>query len=175
MRPQSLFERLTDAGFTLNLAKSKFIHSTLTYIGHVVGSGRIKPKDANIDPILICPVSQKSQVMQFLGLSGYYRRFCPYFSTVAAPLIAITSPKRSFVWTHECQQAFEHLKAFLFSTLVLQAPDYNQPFHLYVDASGVGVWGCITTTQRKYRRPSTYALLLRQAQKSHELAYTTTR
>lgn len=139
-RLRSLFERLAEAGLTLNLAKSKFTRGTVSYLGHIVGSGIVKPKTANIEAILHFPVPQsRRQVMQFLGMSGYYRRFCPNFSTVAAPLTALTSIKRRFEWTEDCRRAFEHLKAFLSAGPVLQAPDYNLPFHLYVDASGVGI------------------------------------
>ena len=139
-RLRILFERLAQAGLTLNLAKSKFTQGTVTYLGHIVGSGYIRPKEANVDAILKFPVPQsRRQVMRFLGMSGYYRRFCPNFSTVAAPLTKLTSTKRGFEWTDEAQQAFEHLKAFLSSFPVLRAPSFEQPFHLSVDASGVGV------------------------------------
>lgn len=140
VRLRALFERLAEAGLTLNLAKSKFTRGTVSYLGHIVGSGIVKPKTANIEAILHFPVPQsRRHVMQFLGMSGYYRRFCPNFSSVAAPLTALTSNKRRFEWTEDCRRAFEHLKAFLSSGPVLQAPDYNLPFHLYVDASGVGI------------------------------------
>ena len=139
-RLRGLFEHLSQAGLTLNLAKSKFNKGTVTYLGHIVGDGNVRPKGANVDAIVKFPVPQsRRQVMKFLGMSGYYRRFCPNFSTVAEPLTRLTSTKRSFEWTEEAQQAFEHLKVFLSSSPVLRAPDYNKPFSLSVDASGVGV------------------------------------
>lgn len=173
VRLRSLFERLSEAGLTLNLAKSKFSRGTVKFWGHIVGSGCIRPKGANVDAILNFPVPQtKRQLLQFLGMSGYYRRFCPNFSTIAAPLTSLTSTKRSFVWTEECRQAFEHLKAFFSSFPVLRAPDYNKPFHLFVDASGVGV-GAILLQQDSdtgvLHPTSYYSARL----KPHEVSYST--
>lgn len=172
-RLRNLFERLAEVGLTLNLAKSKFNRGTVTYLGHEVGGGQIRPKDANVVSILTFPVPQnRRQVMQFLGLAGYYRRFCPNFSTVAAPLTALTSTKRGFAWTPECQRAFQHLKAFLSSSPVLRAPDYTRPFHLYVDASGVGVGAVLLQEAQDtgiLHPTSYYSARL----KSHEASYST--
>jgi hypothetical protein len=43
----------------------------------------------------------------------------------------------TFVWTEQCQSAFEKLKAMLQNAPVLSAPDFNRPFKLAVDASDV--------------------------------------
>lgn len=72
-------------------------------------------------------------------MDRYYRKFCLNFSAVEMPLTARTSIQKSFERTTEARQAFDHLKAFLSSSLVLRAPDDHQPFHLSVNASGIGV------------------------------------
>ena len=45
---RSFFERLTEAKLTVNLAKSLFSHAHVTYLGHVVGQGQVKPVDAKV-------------------------------------------------------------------------------------------------------------------------------
>ena len=40
---RSFFERLTEARLTINLAKSEFACARMTYLGHVVGQGQVKP------------------------------------------------------------------------------------------------------------------------------------
>lgn len=47
--------------------------------------------------------------------------------------------KKSFVWSSECQQAFESAKSLLSHCPVPTAPDLSRPFKLEVDASVVGV------------------------------------
>ncbi|XP_042214607.1 uncharacterized mitochondrial protein AtMg00860-like [Homarus americanus] len=104
-------QSLDEAGLTINLAKSQFDQATITYLGHIVGQGQCRPKTANVDAILnfAVPTTRKS-LMRFLGMTGYYRRYCKNFISVAAPL----------TWDQACQEAFNQLKkaqAILFSSL----------------------------------------------------------
>ena len=68
-----------------------------------------------------------------LGLASYYRRFVPNFAKVARPLHALTGKDRLFVWTPDCQAAFEELKCLLTSSPVLSYPDFQKPFVLETD------------------------------------------
>lgn len=54
------------------------------------------------------------------------------------PLTSLLSPKVEFVWTSECQHAFDSVKALLTHTPVLAAPDFTKLFKLKVDTSEVG-------------------------------------
>ena len=139
-RLQKLLERLQEAGLSINLAKSTFGRSSVVYLGHVVGNGMVRPKEANVEAILSFPrPTTRKALMRFLGMAGFYRRFCPNFSTLASPLTTLTSTSIPFHWTPACDQAFQHLKAFLASNPVVWAPDHSRPFHLQIDASGVGI------------------------------------
>ena len=74
----------------INLKKSVFCKATVTYLGHVVGNGNVRPKTANIEAVLEYPVpTTRKSLQRFLGLASYYRRFCRNFSTVAAPLLTL--------------------------------------------------------------------------------------
>jgi len=133
---RTFFERLTEAKLTVNLAKSEFARAHVTYLGHVVGQGQVKPVDAKISAISDFPRPEsKKQLMRFLGMAGYYRKFCPNFSAIAEPLTQLLSKKAEFVWTEKCERAFDELKAILKSAPVLSAPDFNHQFKLAVDAS----------------------------------------
>ena len=134
------FQLLSQAKLTINLAKSEFGCATVTYLAHIVGQGQVKPADAKISVIANFPTSvSKKQVMQFLGMAGYYRKFCPNFSSITEPLTRLLGKNVKFVWTSECEAAFEKLKAVLVNTPVLTAPDFNRPFKLAVDASDAAV------------------------------------
>ena len=61
------------------------------------------------------------------------------FAQTASPLNKLASKKEKFVWSPQCQQAFEMLKEKLISAPILAYPDFNLPFHLYVDASQTGI------------------------------------
>ena len=75
--------------------------------------------------------------MRFLGMAGYYRKFCPNFSTIAEPLTRLLRKRVKFIWSPECEIAFQKLKAILDSSPVLAAPNFSKPFKLVVDASEV--------------------------------------
>ncbi|KAL6490059.1 hypothetical protein MHYP_G00004040 [Metynnis hypsauchen] len=135
----TVFERLEKASLTLNLAKCEFAQATVTYLGKRVGQGQVRPVDAQISAILHFPVpSTRRELRRFLGMAGYYRCFCKNFSTVVTPLTSLLSPSKSFDWNSDCQHAFDNVKALLYSTPVLAAPDFSKPFKLEVDASAVG-------------------------------------
>ena len=45
--------------------------------------------------------------------------------------------KKPFLWTSECQKAFNMAKATLAKEAFVHYPDHNKPFHIYTDASGL--------------------------------------
>ena len=109
-----------------------------------MGHGQIKPIEAKVEAISNFPVSTcKRPLMRFLGMVGYYRKFCNNFSVIAEPLTNLLSKRMRFNWTSDCQNAFDKLKAILRREPVLLAPKFNKEFKLAVDASDVGAGGVL--------------------------------
>lgn len=72
-----LFQQLTDANLTLNLAKPEFAKAKITYLGHVVGGGEVRRMEAKVASILEFPApDDRCSLRRFLGMAGYYRSFC---------------------------------------------------------------------------------------------------
>ena len=137
---QQLFQRLLEANLTINLTKSDFVHATTSYLGHVVGQGCVKPINAKVEAISKYPAPKtKKQLMRFLGMVGFYRRFCHNFSTIVAPLTNLLQKNTKFLWTSTCDNAFNNIKRVLMNSPVLVSPDFNKQFKLAVDASDVGI------------------------------------
>ena len=114
---------------TINLAKSKFCHATLTFLGHVVGLGQVKPVEAKVKAISDFPVPTcKRQLMRFLGMTDYYRKFCDNFSVIAEPLTNLLNKRTKFIWTNDCQKAFDILKAIFKNEPVLLTPNFAKEF-----------------------------------------------
>ena len=42
---------LSNAKLTVNLAKTEFCHATVTFLGHLVGHGQVKPLEAKVNAI----------------------------------------------------------------------------------------------------------------------------
>jgi hypothetical protein len=53
-----------------------------------------------------------------------------------------------FVWSPECEDAFQTLKKLLTTAPVLAQLDIEKPFDVYCDASGTGI-GCVLMQEGK--------------------------
>ena len=136
---RTFFDRLSDAKLTVNLAKSEFCLANLTFLGLIVGQGQEKHVEAKVEAISDFPVpTGKRQLMRFLGMAGYYRKFSNNFSVIAEPLTNLLGKRVKYVWTDDCQKSFDKLNAILKSAPVLLAPSFDKEFKLAVDASDVG-------------------------------------
>ena len=71
----------------------------------------------------------------FLGHAGFYRRFIKDFSKIVKPLCKLLAKDAVFEFDDACLDAFETLKRALVSALVLQPPNWEQPFEIMCDAS----------------------------------------
>lgn len=75
------------------------------------------------------------QVRGFVGLCSYYRKFVKGFGQIARPLHKLCEKGSKFVWTDECEIAFNQLKCALTSPPILAYPLPNCKFILDTDAS----------------------------------------
>ncbi|GJT21789.1 putative reverse transcriptase domain-containing protein [Tanacetum coccineum] len=71
-----------------------------------------------------------TEVRQFLGLAGYYRRFIEGFSLIAKPLTKLTQKNKKYEWGEEEEEAFQMLKR----APILALPDGTKDFVVYCDA-----------------------------------------
>lgn len=136
-----LFDGLTRAKLVINLVKSDFCRVYVQFLGHFVGHGHISPVTAKVEAIMEFPQPEsKKELMRFLGMVSFYRKFCKNFSCVAVPLTKLLEKGQCYVWSDEQQEAFIKLKGLLMSTPVLAAPDFFKPFKLATEAcdSGIG-------------------------------------
>nr|GEY17798.1 reverse transcriptase domain-containing protein [Tanacetum cinerariifolium] len=76
-----------------------------------------------------------TEIRQFLGLAGYYRRFIKDFSKIAKSLTILTQKDKKFVWGKDQEMAFQILKQKLCEAPILALPKGNDDFVVYCDAS----------------------------------------
>ena len=53
---RNFFDRFSEATLTVNLTKSEFCHANLTFLGHIVGQGQVKPVEPKVEAISDFPV-----------------------------------------------------------------------------------------------------------------------
>ncbi|GJU24756.1 putative reverse transcriptase domain-containing protein [Tanacetum coccineum] len=100
------------------------------FLGHVIDSKGIHVDPAKIESIKDW-ASPKSptEIRQFLGLAGYYRRFIEGFSKIAKPMTKLTQKKVKFEWGDKQEAAFKLLKQKLCSAPILALPEGSDDFY----------------------------------------------
>jgi hypothetical protein len=73
---------------------------------------------------------------------GCYQRFIPNFSNISKPITELLKKDTKYVWSKDCDEAFQTLKKLLTTLPVLAQPNITKPFDIYCDAFGIGL-GCI--------------------------------
>nr|GEU46571.1 putative reverse transcriptase domain, ribonuclease H-like domain, aspartic peptidase domain protein [Tanacetum cinerariifolium] len=80
-----------------------------------------------------------TRIHQFLGLSGYYRRFIKGFSKIARPMTKLTQKIVKFDWGEKVEAAFQLLKQKLCNATILALLEESENFVVYCDASHKGL------------------------------------
>jgi len=155
-RLEAVFGRLEQHNLKLKPSKCEFFKTSVVYLGHVVSQEGIATDPEKTAAVKNWqPPNNVKELRQFLGFSGYYRRFVQDYSSLAQPLNALLEghcthkPKKKkgnsskkpteWVWGDAQQLAFDALKDKLTNPPVLAYADYSLPFTIHTDASGKGL------------------------------------
>ncbi|GJZ55393.1 putative reverse transcriptase domain-containing protein [Tanacetum coccineum] len=137
-----ILELLKKEELYAKFSKCEFWIPKVQFLGHVIDSQGIHVDPAKIESIKDW-ASPKSptEIRQFLGLAGYYRRFIEGFSKIAKPMTKLTQKKVKFKWGDKQETTFQLLKQKLCSAPILALPEGSEYFILYRDAliKGLGV------------------------------------
>jgi hypothetical protein len=117
--------------------KCQFEKDKVEFLGVLLSEGSLEVSPGKVQAIWDeKPPTKKKGVQCFLGITNYHRQFIQGYSVMARPLHDLTKDLE-FIWTKECQDAFDKLKEALVSALVLTLPLEDGKFRLETDASDV--------------------------------------
>ena len=143
----------------LKYTKCEFKQSETKYLGLIIGHQTVKMDSAKVKGVTSWPVpTTRKQVRSFLGFLNFYQQFIKDFTQKAKPLNAAISEKIDFVWTNECQQAFESLKEAITTALALTMPTPDDPPRVETDGSGIGLGAVLTQKQNDRWHPIAFIL-----------------
>ncbi|GKC10654.1 putative reverse transcriptase domain-containing protein [Tanacetum coccineum] len=96
--------------YEFQFSKCDFWIRIVQFLGHLIDSQGLHVDPAKIEAVKnwTSPTTP-TEVRQFLGLAGYYRRFIEGFSKVAKPLTKLTQKKKNYIWGEEQESAFNYL------------------------------------------------------------------
>ncbi|HRO65872.1 MAG TPA: reverse transcriptase family protein, partial [Candidatus Dojkabacteria bacterium] len=137
-----VFDKLNQHNWKLKLKKCQFAQLEIEYLGHVITENQIKVHPKNIDKVrnMKRPNCIKD-IQGFLGSINYYRRFIPNLTELTQPLLLNLRKNVEFTWGNEQEEAYLRILELFCAFPILTMPDYNLPFILSTDASGVGYGG----------------------------------
>jgi hypothetical protein len=112
----------------------------VSFLGHIIYEGGISVDPIKVKDVLCWNTPQNvSDIISFLGLAGYYKKFIEGFSKISKPMTELLEKSKIFEWTPRREASFQELKKILTTTPVLTMPDMEKPFSIYYDASGQGL------------------------------------
>lgn len=135
--------RLSDAGFTVKKEKCEFFKQSISYLGFIVDSSGLKTDKSKVEAVLRAPApTNVTELKSFIGMVNFYGRFIHNLADVLRPMYKLLSKESSWVWSKECDDAFESVKQMLTEAPCLAHFDPKLPLILATDASSYGL-GCV--------------------------------
>ena len=145
-----LLELLRDQKLYAKFSKCEFWIREVHFLGHVINEKGIHVDPAKIEAIKKWEAPKTpTEIRQFLGLAGYYRRFIANFSKIAQPLTTLTQKDRKFDWGEKQEEAFQTLKQKLCNAPILALPEGTDNFIVFCVTSRVRV--CANAKGKSYR------------------------
>ena len=96
---------------SLKLSKCKFAQRECEWLGHKITSTGITPLVRKTEPIeALTPPRTLTQLKLFMGSIHSLHKYLPALAKSSAPLRPLLSKSYEYIWTSECQNAFENLK-----------------------------------------------------------------
>jgi len=83
----------------------------------------------------MAPSASVEGLQSFLGFANFYRRFINNYSEIVVPLTRLTKKDTPWLWSEDCQQAFDILKLAFMSAPILTHWDLNAPIFIESDVS----------------------------------------
>nr|GEZ66736.1 putative reverse transcriptase domain-containing protein [Tanacetum cinerariifolium] len=147
---KTILEQLKRGQLYAKFSKCDFWLESVQFLGHVIDSEGI-----HVDPAKIASIKNwatlttPTEVRQFLGLAGYYRRFIEGFSLISKPLTKLTQKNKKFEWETEAGEAFQTLEQKLCCTPILALPEGSDDFVVYCNASLIGFGAVLMQREKK--------------------------
>jgi len=155
---RDVFRRLRKHNLKLQPDKCEFLRKEVIFLGHKISEQGVEPDDRKVQAVRDFPTPKTTkQLKSFLGLAGYYRKFVPQFSKIAAPLHKLLKKEAKYVWGESQENAFRTLKQKLMSKPILQYPDFSREFIITTDASNEGAGAVLSQGEVKKDLPIAFA------------------
>ncbi|GJZ88379.1 putative reverse transcriptase domain-containing protein [Tanacetum coccineum] len=124
---EAILELLKKDKLYAKFSKCEFWIPKVQFLNHVIDSRGIHVDPAKIESIIDWASPKTStEIHQFLGLAGYYRRFIEGFSKIAKSMTKLTQKGIKFDRGEKEENSFQLIKQKLCSALILALPEGSE-------------------------------------------------
>lgn len=154
---KNVFEKCRKYNLKLNAEKCHFFRHEVTFLGHKCTNKGLLPDESKIECIKKYPrPMSKEEVKSFTAFANYYRRFIENYAALAKPLNELTRKSQPFIWSNDCENAFNLIRQKLMSPPILQYPIPEKEYTITVDASQKACSGVLSQKYDDLDLPISY-------------------
>ncbi|KAF8112120.1 hypothetical protein N665_0067s0039 [Sinapis alba] len=151
------FKTLNEYRMKLNPAKCTFGVTSGKFLGYIVTQRGIKANPRQITAILDLPSPKNScEVQQLTGWIAALNRFIARSTDKCLPFYELLRGNKRFVWDEKCEEAFNQMKHYLTTPLVLSKPEVGDTLSLYIAVTSSAVNSVLIREDRGEQKPIFY-------------------
>jgi len=127
---QQFLDAIKDSGFHLKLIKCSFAKNSVSYLGHKISKKYSETTDYNNLKAIkdfLRPQTQKNARL-FLGKINFHHKYIRDSTKLLGPLHNLLRKDQQFMWSNECEKAFEMAKEILIYLI-------EMPTQIYIRSS----------------------------------------
>lgn len=138
---ERILSKFSEKNICLNPRKCSFLKPEISYLGLIINGKNVKPNESRLKEFNKWPEPKtKRQLQKILGLINWYRPFIPNLSSLLSPLYEkLKDNNKSFTLDENQKETVNKIYELIKSGTSLAHADPQKPFHLYSDASNIGV------------------------------------
>lgn len=142
--PEKVMRTARQLNIKFNKTKFQFQKNQTKYLGLNFSQKGVEPDKERVRVIteLKSPTNIK-ELQSILGMINYLRAFIPNMSEKVGPMRELLRKDSMWVWSKECEVAFNSLKDILAQVPTLANYDYRDSFEIQSDASQKAIGCCL--------------------------------
>jgi hypothetical protein len=152
----------------VNESKSEFCKTSVHFLGFLLSSRGLCPDPKRLVQLdNISSPSTAKLLKSILGTLQFYSKFTSSFSSLAAPLYRLLSPKIQFKWEASHETILRKLISEVQLSHFLVHYDQKKPLYLTTDASGMGLGAVLSHDPQRLQIIHCASRILTKAEKHY--------
>ena len=137
---EKILKKLDKENMSLKLTKWKFAQRECERLGHKITPTGNTPLMRKTEPIEALKLPRiRTQLKSFMASIHSLHKYLPALAESSSPLRPLLSKSNYYIWTPECQCAFENLKKQVSNIVELRHFDIHKDIRIVCDASHNGI------------------------------------